>query len=73
MFKENKNWDWDKKYQEAISYDSGYGNCEENIRDITNNEESSEYNYDAYVKDEHKFSSDSLVYESSPNLNEGRW
>lgn len=61
MFKENKTWDWDKKDEEAISYDLGYSDCEANIRDLIDNEESSEYVYDAYIKDEHKFSSDSLV------------
>ena len=39
VFEENKNWDWDKKYEEVTLCDLEWGDCKE---EVTENEERSE-------------------------------
>ena len=72
MFEEDKSWDWDKKYEEAIACDLDWSDREEEVVEHDGNEERNESNSNAYVEDEQNFSSESFIEESSPSLNEGR-
>ena len=84
VFEEDKNWDWDKKYEESIVCDLEWGDLEEEATMFDDNEEGnevdpneegskSEYDPEANVEAaEGNFSSDSLTEESSPSSNEGR-
>ena len=69
VFKEDKNWDWDKTYKESSVCDLEWGDREEEAAVFDENEEGSEYDIEA---EEENFSSYSLTKESSPSSNEGR-
>lgn len=72
VFEEDKSWDWDKKYEEAIACDLEWGDREEKVVEIDRNVGRSESNSDANIEEGENFSSDSPAEESSPSSNEGR-
>ena len=84
VFKEDKNWDWDKKYEESIVCDLEWDDLEEEATMFDDNEEGNEFDpNEEGCKSEsdpeanvdvakENFSSNSLTEESSPSLNEGR-
>lgn len=49
VFEEDKNWDWDKKFEEVIVCDLEWGDCEE---EATVSEEGSGSNFDANIEEE---------------------
>ncbi|KAL9429257.1 hypothetical protein AB3S75_031131 [Citrus x aurantiifolia] len=72
VFEEDKSWDWDKKYEEAIACDLEWGDREEKVVEIDINVGMIESDSDANVEERENFSSDSPAEESSPSLNERR-
>lgn len=72
VFEEDKSWDWDNKYEEAIACDLEWGDREEKVVEIDRNVGRSESNSDANIEEGENFSSDSPAEESSPSSNEGR-
>ena len=81
VFEEDKNWDWDKKYEESIVCDLEWGDLKEEATMFDDNEEGSESEFDP------KATVDAVEYdpeanvdaakenfssESSPSSNEGR-
>ena len=75
VFKEDKNWDWDKKYEESIVCDLEWGDLKEEATMFDDNEDGSKSESDPEANVDvakENFSSNSLTEESSPSLNEGR-
>lgn len=72
MFEEDKNWDWDKKYEDAIVCDLKLGdNYEEEPTTVSDeNKEGIESDFDAVEENEAR--ADSSTQESYPTLHEGR-
>lgn len=70
VFEEDKSWDWDKKYEEAIVCDLEWGDHEEEAAVSDESEEESDSTTE--VEEEENISSDSLTEESAHDSIEGR-
>lgn len=73
VFEEDKNWDWDKKYEELIVCDLEWGDTGEEAVVFDEHEEGNGSDLDADIEEENEIlPSDSSTEESSSSLNERR-